>query len=195
MKHTKPPYKFYLLTAISAIVFPLSASAILGVEVTGNGGFEAGDVSEWAYFPTGSSTFNAITLNPSSGTYAGELINTTEASAAVIKQPNLAIGLINPGETFSISFDARGSGTIGGILFAELFSEIDGGGISSSVILGSGPVVFNANPEVWTSYNFVGTAGPDVSGGITLQFVRWHYPAVCCCYGCRRELIDNCLCG
>jgi hypothetical protein len=109
------------------------------------------------------------TSNPSSGTYAARLFNDSIASAAVIRQANLAIGLINPGEEISISFDIRGSLANGGVVFAEIFSEIDGGGTSSAEILGGAPLFPNPNPEIWTSLSFTSFAGPDVTGGITFQ--------------------------
>jgi hypothetical protein len=70
----------------------------------------------------------------------------------------------------TVSFDARGAGAAGGVAFAELFSEIDGGGTSATEILGGGPLALDPDPEVWTSYSFTTVAGPDVSGGLTVQF-------------------------
>lgn len=133
-----------------------------------NGGFEAGDTSGWEYFPTAGSTFN-VTNDSNSGSFAAELFNPSPASGAVIKQANVGIGNINPGDTIEISFAAKGSFAIGGVLFAELFSEIDGGGVSQSQILSGGPL-FVADQTEWTQFSFTATAGPDVSGGITLQF-------------------------
>jgi hypothetical protein len=169
MKTKKHPAKLRLVTLICAFAFPVAASAI-GLEVLTNGGFETGDTFGWADFPTASSTFTVTNINPSSGVFAAELFNNADASAAVIKQTNLAIGLINPGDEISISFDARGSGAVGGVAFAELFSEIDGGGVSASAILGGAPLGLNADPNVWTNFSFTSFAGPDVSGGISLQF-------------------------
>ena len=50
-----------------------------------------------------------------------------------------------------------------------LFSEIDGGGTSKSEILGGGPIFPNADPNVWTSFEFTTTVGVNVSAGISLQ--------------------------
>ncbi|MEO9484279.1 MAG: immunoglobulin-like domain-containing protein [Ekhidna sp.] len=141
-----------------------------GDELATNGDFEAGDISGWASFPTAGSTFTAETSNPSSGTYSGRLNNTTIASAAIIKQANLAIGTVVTGDEIQITFDARGAGAAGGVSFAEFFSEINGGGTSSNEILGGGPLALDADPAVWKSFSFTATAGSDVSGGITLQF-------------------------
>ena len=87
-----------------------------------------------------------------------------------MKQANLAAGMLTPGQTVTVSFDARGSYAVpGGVAFAELFSELSGGGVSKSEILGGAPLAINADPDVWTTFNFVTTLGADVSGGVTLQ--------------------------
>jgi hypothetical protein len=135
------------------------------IELTINGGFEAGDTSGWVSFPTGSSTFG-VTGDAATGSFGGALSNTAQASAAVIKQANLGIGTVNPGDTVTISFDAKGAGTNGGVSFAEFFSEIDGGGVSSSGILGGAPLALTGT---YQTFNFNAIAGGDVSGGVTLQ--------------------------
>lgn len=149
---------------IAAVGMTPQASAL---ELTTNGDFETGDTSGWVSFPTVSSTFGAITTDPFAGTYAGEIFNDAPASAAVIKQANIGIGQVNPGDEITISFWARGSGEAGGVQFAEFFSELDGGGTSANEILGGAPLFLTST---WTEYNFTTFAGPDVSGGVTLQF-------------------------
>jgi hypothetical protein len=134
--------------------------------IAGNGDFETGDTSGWAYFPSPDSTF-AVTADSQAGAFAAELRNLTLASAAVIKQANIGIGSISPGDTIEITFFAKGLGEVGGVLFAEVFSEITGGGNSASVILGGAPLGLTNNYQPFT---FTTTAGPDVSGGVTLQF-------------------------
>ena len=67
----------------------------------------------------------------------------------------------------TISFDAKGSLAAGGVAFAEFFSELDGGGVSASEILGGGPLTLN--PDTYTNFTFETTTGPDVSGGVTVQ--------------------------
>ncbi len=141
----------------------LSASA---QELTTNGGFETGDTSGWESFPTANSTFN-ITSDASEGVWAAELFNDDPASAALIKQANIGIGTVSPGDAITISFDAKGSFAAGGVSFAEFFSEIGGGGTSSSEILSGGPLALT---DQYQSFTFNTVAGPDVSGGITLQF-------------------------
>lgn len=140
-----------------------------------NGGFESGDFAGWTLFP--STPGNTTIETPGSGSsFAARLNNTTLASASVIKNANLGVQSgwptpisVQPGESVTIRFDARGTTDVGGVAFAELFSEIGGGGVSQSELLGGGPLALDPNPTTWTSFSFATTAGPDVSGGITLQ--------------------------
>ncbi len=156
-------------TTISAIAIIAAAStAMAGIELTTNGGFETGDTSGWEYFATPASTFSADSSSPFAGAFAGSLINLTDGSAAVIKQANMGVGLVNPGDEITISFWAKNINGVGGVNFAEFFSEIAGGGTSSAQILGGAPLFASATE--WTFYSFTTFAGPDVSGGVTLQF-------------------------
>jgi len=142
-------------------------AAVAGAqELTTNGGFELGDTTGWVSFPTENSTF-LITNDANSGAFAAEVFNNDPASGAVIKQANIGIGVVNPGDEIIISFAMKGEGAIGGVAFAEFFSEIDGGGVSSSEILGGGPLPLTAD---YQEFQFSAIAGPDVSGGITVQF-------------------------
>jgi hypothetical protein len=85
----------------------------------------------------------------------------------LIKNANLEAGNLTPGSAVTVSFDMRGSlSGAGGVVFAELFSELDGGGVSKAEILSGGPL---APADVWTPYSFDTTLGPDVAGGVTLQ--------------------------
>jgi hypothetical protein len=143
-----------------------SLSAAQATELTVNGGFELGNTSSWVEFPSPNSTF-VVTNDASSGSFAGQLTNLAAPSAAVIKQANLGIGLVNPGDTVTVSFAAKGNFGVGGVAFAEFFSELAGGGTSASVILGGGPLNLTSN---WQTFTFMTVAGPDVSGGVTLQF-------------------------
>lgn len=144
----------------------LIAAGASAQELTMNGGFETGDTSFWQYFPSGSSSFN-ITNDAYSGNFAAELFNNAPATGALVKQANLGIGQVNPGDMIEISFAAKGSFANGGVAFAEFFSEIDGGGTSSSEILGGGPLALT---DTYQTFTFQTLAGSDVSGGVTLQF-------------------------
>ena len=133
-----------------------------------NGGLETGDTTGWELFPTPPPSSAGVTTdNPSSGTYSLNVNNQTEASSFVVKQANVGEGLLTPGQEVTISFDIRGSAGVGGVVFAEVFSEIAGGGVSLSEILGGGPLFPTTD---WVNYMFTTTLGPDVSGGMTLQF-------------------------
>lgn len=151
------------LSMVLVATWTMSASA---QELTSNGGFETGDTSDWEDFTVAPQTFN-ITSDANSGSWAAEVFNNTPASPAVVKQANLGIGTVSPGDQIAISFAAKGSSAEGGVAFAEFFSEIDGGGTSSSEILSGGPLTLT---DQYQTFNFMTTAGPDVSGGITLQF-------------------------
>ncbi|MEM9380505.1 MAG: hypothetical protein AAGB93_11200 [Planctomycetota bacterium] len=149
--------------ALAALTLTAAAGA---QELTVNGGFETGDTSSWESFPTPTSTFE-VSTDANTGNFSGQVVNTDQGASAVIKQANLAVGIVSPGDTVNISFAAKGSFGIGGVAFAEFFSELSGGGVSASEILGGAPLPLTAD---WQTFSFTAVAGPDVSGGITLQF-------------------------
>ena len=154
------------IAASAAIAIATSMSAAGSIDLTMNGGFESGDTTGWVSFPSAGSTFN-VTSDANSGNWGAELFNNTGASGAVIKQANLGVGLVNAGDMVNISFYAKGEGAAGGVAFAEFFSEIAGGGVSSSQLLGGAPLSLTSEYQLF-SYDVL--AGADVSGGITLQF-------------------------
>ena len=126
-----------------------------------NGGFEAGDFSGWETFPGGG--IQAITTdNPSSGTYAANLnvpvrTQTDPAVDNLIKNANLQAGNLTPGASVTVSFDMRGSlSGAGGVVFAEFFSELSGGGTSKAEIFSGGPLTPVTD---WTPYSFTTTLG------------------------------------
>jgi len=136
-----------------------------------NRGFEDGTYSGWAQFPTaaGQQTIVAPGNGPSS--FAARINNVTGPGNSLFKMANVGIGIVTPGQTVTIKFDARGSATAGGVSFAEFFTEIAGGGTSSNAILGGAPLFtlpgFNAN--TYTTFTFNQVVGANASGGVTLQ--------------------------
>jgi hypothetical protein len=151
--------KITLLVAL--LTFSLGFSQ---VEIALNGGFETGDFTDWT-----ESGGAIVTTNPSEGTYCAQLNNITPASASLLKNANVGIGTVSAGQEVTITFDARGTLVDGGVAFAEFFSELSGGGVSASGILGGGPLNLDPDPNTWKSFSFTTTTGPDVSGGVTLQ--------------------------
>jgi len=151
---------------VAMVSFGTQAQAAF-IDVAVNGSFNTGDTTGWTYFPTASSSFDVISSDFDSAPFSAILLNSAFASAAVVKQANVGVGTVNPGDQIEVSFAAKGFFGNGGVAFAELFSEISGGGVSQSEILGGGPLALTSN---WQNFMFTTTAGPDVSGGITLQF-------------------------
>ncbi len=137
-----------------------------------NGDFETGDLTGWTSFATeNNGTFEVSTAQANGGIYSGLVVADVDGigspSFPVVKQANIGIGTITPNTSVTITFDLFGSvAGAGGVVFAEFFSELSGGGTSSSEILGGGPLFPNGT---WTTYTFTTTTGADVSGGVTLQ--------------------------
>jgi hypothetical protein len=97
------------------------------VDIAQNGGFETGDFTGWAQYPSGGTTQTITTTNPAGGTYAANLNIPAGAGAVnnVLKQERLldGTGLLSEGDIISYSFDVRGSAADGGVLFLENFCE------------------------------------------------------------------------
>lgn len=155
--------------AIAMGICILAGGTVGAQELAVNGDFETGDTSGWADFTVPTQSFLAGG-DAASGAFAGEIFNDVLGSGAVVKQANVGIGLVNPGDEIQISFRAKGDFLTGGVLFAEFFTELAGGGTSSAEILSGGPIFVNSQAD-YVDFNFTVFAGPDTSGGITLQFV------------------------
>ncbi|MEN0110422.1 MAG: PEP-CTERM sorting domain-containing protein [Planctomycetota bacterium] len=159
--------QLFSATLSVAVAFAFASVATAQIELATNGDFETGDVSGWdVSFLTGSQSFGPTGF-VAGGATAGELVNPDQGTGGVIKQANIGIGVVSPGQEITISFDAAGNFGVGGVAFAELFSEVDGGGTSASEILSGGPLALTSS---YQPFSFTALAGPDVSGGITLQF-------------------------
>ncbi len=158
------------ISALAATAALFYAGTAHGVELVDNGGFETGDFSGWEQFTNDGSQMIS-TFNPSTGTFSANLSITGPAPGnTLIKSANRGVGVVSAGDEVTITFDARGTVANGGVAFAEFFSELDGGGVSSAEILGGAPLALNSDPMVWTTFTYTAIAGADVSGGVTLQF-------------------------
>lgn len=135
-------------------------------ELTTNGGFEAGDTGSWDSVPSVSSTFQATT-DSFAGAFAGEVVNDAPASAAVVSQTGLGVGSTSPGDPLRIRFAAKGTTAGGGVAFANFISVDGAAQASASELLGGGPLPLTAT---WQTFEFTVPAGPDVTGGLILQF-------------------------
>ncbi|WP_405233125.1 carbohydrate binding domain-containing protein, partial [Lentisalinibacter salinarum] len=151
-------------------------------ELTVNGDFETGDLTGWETFANGGTI--TTTGDSSGGSFAANM-NVTIPGNPTLKQSNLAAGDLTPGQQVTVSFDWKGTDANGGVVDVVLFSELSGGGVSQtdSILSGGG------FPADWTTVGpLTITLGPDVSGGITLQFT-----AICGgAAGCVSDIyIDN----
>ena len=163
------PYS-YLLTDIG---FVAAGSGGTG-EVAVNGGFEDGNFTGWTQFEAtlGDQTIvMGMAGNTSSeGSFHLEINNTATGTNSLIKQERVGLGAVVPGVGWTVTFDARGSFGPGGVAFAQVFSETAGGpeNCTGCGILGGAPLALDADPTVWTSFTFSGTAGPNTES-LTLQ--------------------------
>ena len=158
------------LAAAMGITLFAGAAQAAYMDIAVNGGFETGDFTGWTQFPGSLGTAGQTVVAPGNASGFAANLNEPNPAANIIKQANLLPGAWTLGQQVDVQFDIRGSAAAGGVFFAEAFSELSGGGVSKSEILGGGPLFPNADSSVWTTYNFSFNVGPDSSGGITLQF-------------------------
>ena len=145
--------------AVALTMFAGVAQAAV-TDIATNGDFETGDFTGWILFPgsLGEAGQTIVAGNPGSAARLEE----PNPSANIIKQANLLPGEWTEGQQIDIQFDIRGAAAAGGVFFAEFFSELSGGGTSKAEILGGAPLFPNADPNVWTTYNFSATVGSDI---------------------------------
>ena len=157
------------VTATGSVMVNVGAGCSpTGPNLAVNGDFETGDFSCIEQF-LGAGTQSITTTNPQAGTFAANLNVTVPDTDTTIKFANLTPGEFTEGETIHISFDMRGSVQPGGVVFAEFFSEIAGGGTSMTEILFGGPIFPAADPATWTNFRTTTVTGSDTTGGVSLQ--------------------------
>lgn len=166
--------RWTMVACLSAFLASSFCDATKAQELTDNGDFEINDGElpplGWDGFPSPPNSFTIESDDPFEGFGYGKIVTTTLATGSVAKQARIGIGVVEPFQDIAINFWARGSGVAGGVQIVEFFSELAGEGTSKSEILGGGPLFLTSDTE-WVEYNFVATTGPDVGGGVTLQFV------------------------
>ena len=157
-----------LVAAIGFSALAAASQAAITVDIAADGGFEAGNLDAWTVFEIGGGTAGVSTDNPSSGTYSAVATCDTGGNPCdvLLKNANRGIGIVEAGSEITIKFDYRGTQLDGGVIFAELFSELEGGGTSAAEILSGGPLFGTSQ---WQTAMFTTTLGSDVSGGVTLQ--------------------------
>jgi hypothetical protein len=151
------------------IAVPVALSLFAGAaqaaitELAVNGDFGTGDNTGWTEFLNGGTINYNAAGNPDPG---GNSVASGGPFNPVLKQANVGAGLLTPGQAVTVSFDWKGTNAIGGVVDVVLFSELSAGGVSQTDFLLTGP----AASVDWTNVTQTFNIGPDVSGGVTLQF-------------------------
>lgn len=159
--------KTVMAAAAALMLSAGAAQAANTYDIAGNGGFETGDFTDWTVFEIGNNPSSSISsTNPASGTYSALGACGQGPCDVLFKNANRGVGEAVGGGSITINFDYRGTQVDGGVIFAELFSELSGGGVSDAQLLGGGPLFGTAG---WQTASFTTSLGPDVSGGVTLQ--------------------------
>ena len=154
------------------LTFPVAADAGTGggadgTELTVNGNFEAGDLSNWIATANGG-TITAENTAVTDNSWAAYLV-AGPTNAPALSQVGLAAGSVNVGDTIDISFDMCGTAADGGVIFPALLSEFGGDTGADRELLAT----IASPPSVWTRYYYSTVAGgpnANVTGGVSLQF-------------------------
>ena len=154
------------------LTFPVAADAGTGggadgTELTVNGNFEAGDLSNWIATANGG-TITAENTAVTDNSWAAYLV-AGPTNAPALSQAGLAAGSVNVGDTIDISFDMCGTAADGGVIFPALLSEFGGDTGADRELLET----IASPPSVWTRYYYSTVAGgpnANVTGGVSLQF-------------------------
>ena len=154
------------------LTFPVAADAGTGggadgTELTVNGNFEAGDLSNWIATASGG-TITAENTAVTDNSWAAYLV-AGPTNAPALSQVGLAAGSVNVGDTIDISFDMCGTAADGGVIFPALLSEFGGDTGADRELLAT----IASPPSVWTRYYYSTVAGgpnANVTGGVSLQF-------------------------
>jgi hypothetical protein len=167
------------LSILAASALALSAGSAQAVDlvwtdIAMNGGFETGDKTGWTFeFGTFEGSTGSITVGSPgfSGDYAMTIDTGLPGFGLGVGIKNANIGGVVANEAIRISFMAKGSYDVGGVAFAELFSELSGGGVSKSELLGGSPLAAQKDMSDWASFSYTTTLGANVGGGVTLQLL------------------------
>ncbi len=141
---------------------PSCSTPAMGEYIT-NGDWETGNACGWTDVG-GLGTFEVSSAQAQAGTYSGRM-TVGESQTYTLRQSNLAMGTITTGSSVTVSFDVFGANGAGGVMSAQLQSQIDGGGVSNTELLQG-----NILPTgTWENYSYTVTVAGDVSGGVNLQ--------------------------
>jgi hypothetical protein len=166
------------LSIVAGAALALCAGAaqavpMVPVDIAVNGDFSSG-LDGWTEFNTSGGSNG--TISAASGSAVLDTGIPGFPMTLGIKNANIGIGTVVAGETVTISFDVKGTYDVGGVAFAELFSELAGGGTSKSDLLGGAPLFATSqcagfNAVTFTRCTFTSVLGLNVDGGISLQLV------------------------
>ena len=165
------------MMAVALLLCTGTAQAVV-TELAVNGDFETGDLTGWTIFDnTNASNGGVISVTSpgSAGAFAGNTNGNSDPSGPgtagpnnpAMKQANVGIGLLTPGQAVTVSFDWKVTESSFGNVFAALQSEQAGGGASQTDIILGGAV----STSGWTNVSTTINIGPDVAEGISLELV------------------------